>query len=81
MTKVSTEMPSKAQQSCAGANAAKPFAGGFATAGGVARITGADGTLAGCSSGLHRCFHRRIRNAGCFLPRAGLKQAAISAGR
>ncbi len=49
MSKVSADTPSKAQQSCVGTDSTKPCGTGLATGAGVAvRITGADGTLAGC---------------------------------
>ncbi len=52
MSKVSAEMPSKAQQSALGTDSTKPCAGGLATAGGVVRMTGAVATLAGCTPNL-----------------------------
>jgi len=48
MSKISAEMPSKAQQSCVGTVSTKLCGGRLATAGGAVRMTGADGTLAGC---------------------------------
>ncbi len=50
MSKVSAEMPSKAQQSCVGTDSTKPCGAGLATAaGGAVRMTGAVGTLTGCT--------------------------------
>jgi hypothetical protein len=47
MTKVSTEMPSRAQQSSAGTDSTNACSGGLASARGTVRMTPADGTLAG----------------------------------
>ena len=47
MSKANAETPSRAQQSCIGIDSTKPCAGRLATAGGVVRMTGEGGTLAG----------------------------------
>jgi hypothetical protein len=49
MSRVSAEIPSKAQHSCAGTDSPKPLGGGFATTGGAVRMAEANGTLAGCT--------------------------------
>jgi hypothetical protein len=57
MSRVSAEMPSRAQQSCVGTASTKTGGGGLATAeGGAVRIRGADGTLAGCTPSLTVAF-------------------------
>ncbi|HXA10023.1 MAG TPA: hypothetical protein VNW28_08575 [Chthoniobacterales bacterium] len=47
MSKASAERPSKAQQNCSGTDSANPEGRGPATNGGAARMTPADGPLAG----------------------------------
>jgi hypothetical protein len=76
MTNVSVERPSKAQQSCIGTDSTKLCGDGLATAGGVVRITGAVGTLAGCTPSLTVAFIGEsairavsLRGPGVMAPR------------